>query len=604
MKLLILVIIFSLFTSCSSKIKGRNETKIAKRNFLTAADMRYLEKDYDWEVAYDSNTDYYAKELKSTKIRMAKKDKLQTRELRSILKDSYIQSIKSLKIEDENLEQGALMTEKLFRYLSKKNVISKADLDNAISDYIYENKLKEDSYESKVVLNHSRKVAEYLGFKNNFEKKSQENLIGEKERAPASEVSLTDIINKEKIEFKEIRELDYVKILVKPSEFASVIQGIVSEERESFARLSDQDLNVVGNLFIDRVKDLGYLNTSKINVVTKNISNFVKRGKFVTEEKNQDLNTFLTSIRRRYKRLVRSRIKAKVLQDRTLTKKYTHFSNKEIQYQLQEAYETKQFEDPEVARKLAKKIHSYLTKYTLYNEGLNRDQFEHVFELIKDRVSRPEILPALNYYREHLLSYVDRSRKFNSFKNVREKFVKNERPYFVIDELPSELKGIVDEKNAFLLSITLEERKGLMELKKENSLYMRDLLASAREQISSGRSIASVKKDQKVFKLHGIDGDSFFFTGEQLNFFLAAKIATPETLQAIKKLGTDINAKDENGKAALLIAIENERYENVKTLLSLGAKLENVDSKGRTALDYARNSSDSRILDVVRDYYR
>ena len=85
---------------------------------------------------------------------------------------------------------------------------------------------------------------------------------------------------------------------------------------------------------------------------------------------------------------------------------------------------------------------------------------------------------------------------------------------------------------------------------------------------------------------------------------MAAKIATPETLQAIKKLGTDINAKDENGKAALLIAIENERYENVKTLLSLGAKLENVDSKGRTALDYARNSSDSRILDVVRDYYR
>ncbi len=190
---------------------------------------------------------------------MAKKDKLQTRELRSILKDSYIQSIKNLKIEDENLEQGALMTEKLFRYLSKKNVISKADLDNVISDYVYENKLKEDSYESKVVLNHSRKVAEYLGFKNNFEKKSQKNVIDEKGRAPASEVSLTDIINKEKIEFKEIRELDYVKILVKPSEFASVIQGIVSEERESFARLSDQDLNVVGNLFIDRVKDLGYL---------------------------------------------------------------------------------------------------------------------------------------------------------------------------------------------------------------------------------------------------------------------------------------------------------------------------------------------------------
>ena len=597
MKYILYYIIYSLLFSCSSTIKGRQDTLIAKKNFLSVQDFRYLDKKYDWEVVYDSNTDYYANELESTQKRLANRSKLQTKELRSILKDSYIQSLKGRVEKAPSVEKGALITERLFRYIDKKRVFSQEDVKSAVSDYLYDNKVVKDSSEEKLVLNHSRKIAEYLGYATNFKSEIKGDKVSTPSRSPASVPS--DIVNDDKISFKSLNELDYVRILVRPTDFVNKLKEIVLNNRSSFSRLSDQEINIVGNLYIDEVKDKGYINSSGLAKITKHIGNFVKQGNYVSKNKISAVNRLLKIIDDDYKSLVRSKIEAKVLQDRTTVKKYVHFSSEEVMYHLQSAYETQEFDDSNMAKKIANQVYLYLTKYTLYNEGLNRDQFGHVFEILKDKLKHKRLTSLVEYYKNYLSDYVERSRKFNSFDKVRQRYVADEKRYFMIDELPSELKGIVDEKNAFLLSITLEENKGLMELKKENSLFMRDLIASARTRLAS-RSVASTKKVENVFKLHGIDGNSYFYSGEQLNFFLASKIATPETLKAIKSLGTDINARNEEGKTALFIAIENNRYENVKALLDLGADIKLKDSRGRSVENYIQNVEDDRIEDLIR----
>ncbi len=606
MKYIIYYIIYSLLFSCSSSIKGRKDTLIAKKNFLSSRDFRYLDKKYDWEVVYDSNTDYYANELESTKKRLAKKSKLQTKELRSILKDSYIQSLKVRDNKAPSIEKGALITERLFRYIDKRRVLSHKDVKEAVANYLDDNSVEKNSVEEKLVLNHSRKINEYLGYATNFKSEIKGNKVSTSSRSPAATVNLenttspSDVVNEDKVSFKELNELDYVRILVRPTDFVNKFKEVVNDNRASFSRLSDQDINIVGNLYIDEIKDRGYINTRGLAKITKYIGNFVKQGNYVSKEKIPAVNRFLETIDDDYKELVRSKIEAKVLEDRTTVRKYVHFSSEEVMYHLQSAYEIQEFEDPKLAKAIANKVYLYLTKYTLFNEGLNKDQFEHVFEILKDKLKQGKLTSLINYYRDYLSDYVERSRKFNTFDKVRQRYVTDEKRYFRIDELPSELKGIVDEKNAFLLSITLEENKGLMELKKENSLFMRDLIASAKTRTAS-RSVASTGKVSNVFKLHGIDGNSYFYSGEQLNFFLASKIATPETLKAINNLGTDINARNEEGKTALFIAIENNRYENVKTLLELGANIKNKDLKGRSVENYIQNVEDGRIVDLIRD---
>ncbi|MBQ8671710.1 MAG: ankyrin repeat domain-containing protein [Alphaproteobacteria bacterium] len=71
-----------------------------------------------------------------------------------------------------------------------------------------------------------------------------------------------------------------------------------------------------------------------------------------------------------------------------------------------------------------------------------------------------------------------------------------------------------------------------------------------------------------------------------------------KSLDMVVKYGADINAKDNNGRTALMYAVAfNPNPEVVKYLLAHGADAKITDLQGKTALDYA---SDNEIIQLLK----
>lgn len=59
-----------------------------------------------------------------------------------------------------------------------------------------------------------------------------------------------------------------------------------------------------------------------------------------------------------------------------------------------------------------------------------------------------------------------------------------------------------------------------------------------------------------------------------------------EVAHAIHSEGANVNAKDENGKTALMYAVQNANFEAIEVLLKAGANTKRKDKSGKTAFDY------------------
>lgn len=75
----------------------------------------------------------------------------------------------------------------------------------------------------------------------------------------------------------------------------------------------------------------------------------------------------------------------------------------------------------------------------------------------------------------------------------------------------------------------------------------------------------------------------------------------PEVQQMIAS-GQDINAKDEEGFTALMLAVMDEQFELTKLLLASGADVNVVDSDGDTPLISAVMSRNTTILQVLLEH--
>jgi ankyrin repeat protein len=78
--------------------------------------------------------------------------------------------------------------------------------------------------------------------------------------------------------------------------------------------------------------------------------------------------------------------------------------------------------------------------------------------------------------------------------------------------------------------------------------------------------------------------------------WIAAKSGDVSGLQAAFASNVDVNAPDENGETALILAIQNNRVEAVRALLAHGANPNTADARGRTPLRAARVRGNLAIL--------
>ncbi len=96
-------------------------------------------------------------------------------------------------------------------------------------------------------------------------------------------------------------------------------------------------------------------------------------------------------------------------------------------------------------------------------------------------------------------------------------------------------------------------------------------------------------------------GDSF--TGQRDKLISAIEEGDHATIQAMIKKGLDVNLKLANGRTPLIHATVQSRVKIINLLLKHGANKALTDSQNKTALDYAKDSGDTRawlLLDAEK----
>jgi ankyrin repeat protein len=75
-------------------------------------------------------------------------------------------------------------------------------------------------------------------------------------------------------------------------------------------------------------------------------------------------------------------------------------------------------------------------------------------------------------------------------------------------------------------------------------------------------------------------------------------------IDLVKNQGASINAIDLQGRTALVHAAMLKEYEIATTLLELGSSIEIKDSFGKTALDYAYENNDERMIQLIESFQK
>ncbi len=71
-------------------------------------------------------------------------------------------------------------------------------------------------------------------------------------------------------------------------------------------------------------------------------------------------------------------------------------------------------------------------------------------------------------------------------------------------------------------------------------------------------------------------------------------------LEAVAKKNTGINARGSNGRTALIKAVMRNDAIAVESLLSKGADPSLADSSGKTAMTYAEESTNQKIISLIK----
>tara|TARA_Y100001954_G_scaffold226335_1_gene268045 strand:- start:3111 stop:6092 length:2982 start_codon:yes stop_codon:yes gene_type:complete len=90
-------------------------------------------------------------------------------------------------------------------------------------------------------------------------------------------------------------------------------------------------------------------------------------------------------------------------------------------------------------------------------------------------------------------------------------------------------------------------------------------------------------------------------TNQSIESLLTRNTFNKVSLQERINLGADVNSVGEDGKTAIMFAIEKKDFELIKFLVKKGADLSLKSSAGRNVLDFAANARNSRIKGFILD---
>jgi len=100
--------------------------------------------------------------------------------------------------------------------------------------------------------------------------------------------------------------------------------------------------------------------------------------------------------------------------------------------------------------------------------------------------------------------------------------------------------------------------------------------------------------------------------GRYVNFFKGAPsyssfdsdaAAINQLLQRATQVGIDLNVKDESGRTPMIHAVMNNHYNLMESLIRAGARVDEKDNQGMTALDYAKNHSWQQAVSPASPFY-
>jgi ankyrin repeat protein len=126
-----------------------------------------------------------------------------------------------------------------------------------------------------------------------------------------------------------------------------------------------------------------------------------------------------------------------------------------------------------------------------------------------------------------------------------------------------------------------------------------ELLLNKGAQLSAKDREGRTALEHAASNNHRRIADLLISRGAKTNLAVAAMVGDTAEVQRFLKEGSDVNAKDDKGNTALILAVERGHLEVVKLLLENHADV-NVKASGETALDIAQRNRFNEMYTVLR----